>query len=38
MFFVLSGEVRLVRRSRSGGEVVLQRTRHGFLAEASLDQ
>lgn len=38
MFFVLSGEVRLVRRSGSGGETVLQRTRHGFLAEASLDQ
>ena len=38
MFFVLSGEVRLIRRSKSGGEVVLQRTRRGFLAEASLDQ
>lgn len=38
MFFVLSGEVRLVRRSSSGGEIVLQRTRRGFLAEASLDQ
>jgi CRP-like cAMP-binding protein len=38
MFFVLSGEIRLVRRSRSGGEIILQRTRHGFLAEASLDQ
>ena len=38
MFFVLSGEVRLLRRSKTGGEVVLQRTRRGFLAEASLDQ
>ncbi len=38
MFFLLSGEVRLVRRSKSGGEIILQRTRHGFLAEASLDQ
>jgi CRP/FNR family transcriptional regulator, dissimilatory nitrate respiration regulator len=38
MFFVLLGEVRLVRRSRSGGEIILQRTRRGFLAEASLDQ
>ena len=37
MFFVLSGELRLVRRSRSGGEIILQRSRHGF-AEASLDQ
>jgi CRP-like cAMP-binding protein len=36
IFFVLSGEVRLVRRSRSGSAIVLQRTRHGFLAEASL--
>ena len=38
MLFVLSGEVRLVRASRSGGEIVLQRARHGVLAEASLDQ
>jgi CRP-like cAMP-binding protein len=38
MFFVLSGEVRLVRSSSSGGEIILQRTRRGFLAEASLDQ
>ena len=38
MFFVRSGEVRLVRRSSSGREIVLQRTRGGFLAEASLDQ
>jgi CRP-like cAMP-binding protein len=38
MYFVLSGEVRLVRASRSGGEIVLQRARHGVLAEASLDQ
>jgi CRP-like cAMP-binding protein len=38
MFFVLSGEVRLLRRSKSGGEIVLQRTRRGVLAEASLDQ
>jgi len=38
MFFVLSGEVRLLRRSKFGGEIVLQRARRGFLAEASLDQ
>lgn len=38
MYFVLSGEVRLVRHSKAGGEIVLQRTRQGFLAEASLDQ
>lgn len=38
MFAVLSGEVRLVRSSPHGAEVILQRTRRGFLAEASLDQ
>jgi CRP-like cAMP-binding protein len=38
MFFVLDGEVRLLRRSRSGDDVILQRARLGFLAEASLDQ
>ncbi|MCK1453641.1 Crp/Fnr family transcriptional regulator [Bradyrhizobium sp. 35] len=38
MFFVLSGEVRLLRQSKTGSEIVLQRTRRGFLAEASLDQ
>ena len=38
MFFVLTGEVRLIRLSRSGGEIVLQRARRGILAEASLDQ
>jgi CRP/FNR family transcriptional regulator, dissimilatory nitrate respiration regulator len=38
MFFVLCGEVRLVRASRSGREIVLQRARLGVLAEASLDQ
>lgn len=38
MYFVLSGEVHLVRQSLTGCEVILQRARHGFLAEASLDQ
>src|SRR5262249_9515416 len=38
MFFVLAGEVRLVRTSRSGSEIVLQRARGGIGAEASLDQ
>jgi CRP-like cAMP-binding protein len=37
MYWVLDGEVRLVRRSRSGAEIVLQRARSGFIAEASLD-
>ncbi|MGJ4915214.1 Crp/Fnr family transcriptional regulator [Bradyrhizobium sp. HKCCYLRH2060] len=38
MFFVLTGEVRLLRRSRAGDDIILQRARQGFLAEASLDQ
>jgi len=37
MFYLLSGEVHLLRRSRDGGEIILQRTRSGFLAEASLE-
>ena len=38
MYFVVSGEVHLVRSSLTGAEVVLQRAQAGFLAEASLDQ
>ena len=38
MFAVLSGEARLVRTSTTGLEIVLQRTRNGLVAEASLDQ
>jgi CRP-like cAMP-binding protein len=38
MYFVVSGEVKLIRPSQAGGEIVLQRARRGFLAEASLDQ
>lgn len=38
MHFVLSGELRLVRYSRAGGEIVLQRARRGLLGEASLGQ
>jgi CRP-like cAMP-binding protein len=34
---VLEGEVRLVRRSRNGAEIILQRASSGFVAEASLD-
>lgn len=37
MLYVLDGEVRLLRRSRGGAEVVLQRSRGGFFAEASLE-
>jgi len=38
MYFVVSGEVHLVRLSPTGSPIVLQRARAGFLAEASLDQ
>jgi CRP-like cAMP-binding protein len=38
MFFILSGEARLVRCAPTGMEVVFQRTARGVLAEASLDQ
>jgi CRP-like cAMP-binding protein len=38
MYFVISGEVRLVRPSLTGSQIVLQRAQGGFLAEASLDQ
>jgi CRP-like cAMP-binding protein len=37
MLFVTQGELRLVRRSLEGAEVVLQRVRRGFVAEASLE-
>ncbi|HYL88844.1 MAG TPA: Crp/Fnr family transcriptional regulator [Burkholderiales bacterium] len=37
IFWVVDGEVRLVRRSRNGAEIVLQRASAGFVAEASLD-
>jgi len=36
LFVVISGEIRLIRRDRNGTEVVLQRSRGGFVAEASL--
>lgn len=37
IFSVIQGEVRLIRRNRNGAEVVLQRVREGFFAEASLN-
>ncbi|OGT88195.1 MAG: hypothetical protein A2286_03130 [Gammaproteobacteria bacterium RIFOXYA12_FULL_61_12] len=37
MLCVLSGEIRLVRHAPGGAEIVLQRSRSGFVAEASLD-
>lgn len=37
MFYVLDGEIRLVRHTASGDKVILQRGRHGFIAEASME-
>jgi CRP-like cAMP-binding protein len=37
MLWVVDGEVRLIRRSRNGAEIVLQRAYAGFVAEASLE-
>ncbi len=37
MLFVIRGEVTLQRLGRQGESVVLQRTRHGFVGEASLE-
>lgn len=36
IYCVISGEVRLIRRTKNGAEIVLQRSRGGFIAEASL--
>ncbi len=37
VMFVVSGEVRLLRYLPNGNEAVLQRTRHGLIAEASIE-
>lgn len=36
VYAVVEGEIRLIRRDRNGSEIVLQRSRGGFFAEASL--
>lgn len=36
VFCVVAGEIRLIRRARNGAEIVLDRSRGGFFAEASL--
>jgi len=36
MYFVEAGEVTLERYSLDGNTIILQRTRHGFVSEASL--
>lgn len=37
VYLVITGEARLIRLDRSGAQVILQRSRGGFIAEASLD-
>ena len=37
VYLVIQGEARLIRRGRQGETVILQRSRGGFIAEASLD-
>lgn len=37
VLYLVSGEIRLTRRSTDGAEVVLQRSRSGFFAEASME-
>ena len=37
ILFVLSGDLRLIRRASNGAEIVLQRSSFGFIAEASLE-
>ncbi|MFA6064163.1 MAG: Crp/Fnr family transcriptional regulator [Gallionella sp.] len=37
MLYVLDGELRLIRHTTGGGQVILQRSRKGFVAEASME-
>lgn len=37
VYLVIDGEAHLIRLERHGGEIILQRSRGGFIAEASLD-
>ena len=37
MLYVLAGEIRLIRHTEAGNKVILQRSRHGFIAEASME-
>ncbi|MBE0615189.1 MAG: Crp/Fnr family transcriptional regulator [Burkholderiales bacterium] len=37
IFYVVAGEIRLVRRTRNGMDIVMQRSRGGFFAEASFN-
>lgn len=37
MLLILTGEIRLLRRTATGHEIILQRSSGGFIAEASLN-
>ncbi len=37
LYYVIHGELMLVRHSKSGQQIILQRTRAGFFAEASVE-
>ena len=37
VYLVIQGEARLIRQGRQGETIILQRSRGGFIAEASLD-
>jgi len=37
MLYVIAGELRLVRHTAGGRQVILQRSRSGFIAEASME-
>ncbi len=37
LYYVLEGEIALLRHTARGQAIVLQRARHGFLAEASVE-
>lgn len=37
MLYVFNGEIRLIRHTAGGRQVVLQRSRNGFVAEASME-
>lgn len=37
MLYVIAGEIRLIRHSTGGRQAILQRSRRGFVAEASME-
>ncbi|HUX25659.1 MAG TPA: hypothetical protein VMV87_13705 [Burkholderiales bacterium] len=37
IFYVVAGEIRLVRRARDGADIVMQRSRGGLLCRSKLE-